>query len=116
MEEPMKGPMLSLLACCCVVFANASNAECQPTACVGFVDQVYVEANGNLYVQTSGNETLANCTPNSGIYLYLAASATNFKEIYAMLLTAETLGWQVTLRIVDSSNPCTISWASVNRQ
>jgi hypothetical protein len=116
MEKPMKGPMLSLLACCCVLFADTSNAECVPTACIGLVDQVYVEANGDLYVQTSGNETLANCTPNSGLYLYLAGGATKFKEIYAMLMSAQALGWQVTLRIVDGSNPCTISWASVNRQ
>lgn len=112
----MKGPILSLLACSCVLFANTSDAECVPTNCTGYLDQVYMEANGNLYVQTSGNETLANCTPASGVYLFLSGSASNFKEIYAMLLSAQAMGWQVTLRILDGSNPCAISWASVNRQ
>lgn len=77
---------------------------------------MYIEANGDLYVQTSGIETAANCVPNSGTYLYLAGGATKFKEIYAMLLTAQALGWQVRIRIVEGSNPCSISWAAVDRQ
>lgn len=95
--------------------ASNADAECGPTACTGYVDQIYVEANGDLYVRTSGNELLANCTPNSGVFLHLPGGATKFKEIYALLLTAQAQDRQVTLRIIDSSNPCTISWASLDR-
>jgi hypothetical protein len=61
-------------------------------------------------------QTAANCVPNSGVYLFLSGSATKFKETYAMLQTAQALGWQVVTRIVEGSNPCAISWTAVNRQ
>lgn len=93
-----------------------ANAECSAAGCVGLVDQVYVEANGGLWVQTSGNETLANCTADSGVYLRLPAEYTRLKEVYATLLTAQVLGWQVYLRVVEGSNPCTIWYVSMNRQ
>lgn len=45
-------------------------AECNNTGCWNvYVDQIYVRASGNNLIQTSGNETLLNCTADSGIFL-----------------------------------------------
>jgi hypothetical protein len=112
----MKGLIHSLLVSGSILLATEANAECASTGCLAYVDQVYIETNGNMYVQTSGTETLANCTPDSGIYFFLAGTATKFKETYSMLLMAQALGWQVRIRIVEGTNPCAISWAAVDRQ
>lgn len=86
------------------------------TSCAGYVEQLYLEANDGLWIQTSGNETLANCTPDSGVYLRLPGTATKFKEAYLLLLTAQVTGVQIFVRIVEGSNPCTISEVRMQRQ
>jgi hypothetical protein len=108
--------MISLLVLLAMLLSTGANAECGTNSCLAYVDQLYVEANGNMYVQTSATETLANCTPDSGVYFFLSGTATKFKEIYSLLLTAETLGWQVRIRIIEGTNPCAISWVAVDRQ
>jgi len=105
-----------LIGLCAALTVGSARADCGPTGCVGYVDQLYVESNGDLYLQTSGIETQANCVPNSGAYLFLAGNATKFKETYAMLLTAQAMGWQVRIRVVEGSNPCAIAWTAVDRQ
>src|SRR5437868_2381205 len=103
-ERGMKYAKLrySAVAMLATLAATNADAECGPIACTGYVDQIFVEANGDLYVRTSGNEALANCVPNSGVFLFLPSGSTKFKEIYALLLTAQAQDRQVTLRIIDS--------------
>jgi hypothetical protein len=84
-------------------------AECEPTLCTGLVYELYVRSAGDLRVQTTGNESLLNCTPDQGVFLTLSpAAAANFKDVYALLLAANVAGKEVTIRIVEGSNPCAI--------
>jgi hypothetical protein len=112
----MKRVITSLLVLTSILLAGTANAECGTNSCIAYIDMVYIEANGNMYVQTSATETLANCTPDSNVYFFLSGTASKFKEVYAMLLTAEVLGWQMRIRIVEGTNPCAISWVAVDRQ
>ena len=70
--------MLSVAAL--TLLSNAARSECDSFGCTGYVEQLYVEANGSLWLQTSGNETFANCTPNSGMYLKLPGTDTNSRR------------------------------------
>jgi hypothetical protein len=97
------------------MLAGTAAAECNSAGCSGYVDEIYMDVDG-LWLQTSGNETLANCTPNSGVFLRLSGSSARFKEMYAMLQTAQVAGWQVFVRINDGSNPCTIQYIRLARQ
>jgi len=106
-----------LLAIICSLFvASAVNAACMASGCYDeFVDQIYIQANGSLYVQTSGTETLANCTPDSGVYLFLAGTASKFKEVYATLMYAQAMGLRAKIRVIEGTNPCEIAWVAVDR-
>lgn len=97
-------------------FSGSASAECWAQACLGYVDQLYIEADDGLWLQTSGDERLANCTADSGVYLRLPGTASKFKETYALLLTAQVIGAQVVVRIHEGTNPCRIAYVYMNRQ
>jgi hypothetical protein len=104
-----------VLAAGSFMLATAVFAECSASGCYEvFIDELYPEANGGAWIRTSGNETLANCTPDSGIYLRLNATL-GFKEIYATLLAAQLSDKRVSLRIAEGSNPCTVAYVTLNR-
>jgi hypothetical protein len=103
-----------LFMICAALAPSLANAECGVTGCALVrVVQVYIEANGNLYVQTNGDETRANCVPDSGTYLFLSGNATKFSEVYELLLFSFREGRTMNIRIVEGSNPCEISWVSI---
>lgn len=95
--------------------SSIAAAECSATGCIGYVEQLYIEADGGLWLQTTGNEQLANCVPNSGIFLRLPGDAAKFKEVYALLLSAQIADRQVFVRIAEGSNPCRILYVHMNR-
>jgi hypothetical protein len=69
----------------------------------------------NLYVQTDGDEILANCVPDSGTYFFLSGNATKFSEIYELMLLSFNEGRTLNIRIVEGSNPCEIAWVALTR-
>jgi hypothetical protein len=79
-----------------------------------YIEELYPEAQGGAWIRTSGNETLANCTADSGVYLRLDPTP-GFKEIYATLLAAQLSEKRVGLRISPGSNPCTVVYVTLNR-
>jgi hypothetical protein len=92
-----------------------SRAECSGLFCASvYVEQLYTYAgDSSFWLQTNGTETLLNCTADSGVYLRGAAAS---KELYATLLAAQLADKLVTVRIVEGSNPCAISYVTLNRQ
>jgi hypothetical protein len=98
-----------------MLFSAAAFAECSATGCWGvYIEELYPEAAGGAWIRTSGNETLANCTVDSNVYLRLNAT-TGYKEIYATLLAAQLADKRVSLRIAEGSNPCTVVYVTLNR-
>jgi hypothetical protein len=113
MKTHLSRIVASLLA---LTAGAAAYAECQALGCFSvYIDELYPEAGGGVWVQTSGNETLANCTANSGVFLRLDGTTAGFKQMYATLLAAQLADKKVSLRVDEGSNPCTIVYVTLNR-
>jgi hypothetical protein len=98
-----------------LAFSTAAFPECYSEGCAEvFVEELYPEQQGGAWVQTSGNETLANCTVDSNVFLRLH-NETGYKEVYATLLTAMITEKKVSIRIVAGSNPCKIAYVRLVR-
>jgi hypothetical protein len=98
------------------LFSSAVSAQCYSHGCSGYVDEVYIEAYGGLWLQTSSDEQLLNCTVvNSGVFLYLLGNAEKFKEVYVLLLLAQATDKQVFVRIQEGSSPCRIDYVRLMR-
>lgn len=93
-------------------FAGCSGEYCNDV----YVDQLYVEASGGIWLQTSGTETALSCTPDSGIFLRLAIGNEGLKNIYAALLAAQAAGRKVHVRIIGGSSPCSISYVLLDKE
>ena len=107
----------TLLAAIGSILSGPALADCGGEYCHDvYVDQLYVEASGGIWLQTSGTETSLSCTPDSGVFLRLANGNEGLKNIYAALLAAQTAGKTVHVRIIGGSSPCAISYVLMDRQ
>jgi hypothetical protein len=97
-----------------LLVSTIASAECNASRCDAvYVEELYPEAAGGARVRTSGNESLANCTADSGVYLRLDAGP-GFQTIYATLLAAQVSDNKVSICIVEGSNPCRIAYVTLN--
>jgi hypothetical protein len=104
------------LACLGMLAGGQAFADCYTDRCTSvYVDELYVEATGGLWLQTSGTESSLTCAVNSGVWLRLEPTAAGFKYIYGTLLAAQLAERTVTVRIDSGSNPCSISYVVVSR-
>ena len=95
--------------------AGIARAECAAQGCYSvFVEEIYPEATGGAWIKTTGNETLANCTANSGVYLRLNPTG-GYKEVFATLLAAQLTDKKVNIRIHEGSTDCVIAYVTLNR-
>jgi hypothetical protein len=95
--------------------ATAAFAECWSAGCYEvLIEELYPTAEGGVWIKTTGDETLANCTVNSNVFLRLNVSA-GYKDIYSTLLAAMLAEKRVSLRIVEGSNPCAVAYVTLNR-
>jgi hypothetical protein len=98
-----------------ILLATAAAAECTSQGCFEvYVEELYPTAEGGVWVKTSGDETLANCTANSNVFLRLNVTA-GYKDIYATLLAAQIADKRVNIRVAEGTNPCTIAYVTLNR-
>ncbi len=99
------------------LFPLVGMAECGPTACADvYVDTLYPEFTGNVYVGTSDDERkLSTCTAQSGVYLTLKGSDPGANMIYSLLLSAQAQGKKVMIRTEDGSAGCRILYATLKR-
>jgi len=111
----MKNRTKAVLTAAATVFlgiSSAANANCQAEGCFSvMVTELYMNAwAGGFYIQTSGDETLANCTPNSGVFIHVPESTPHLKELYATLLAAQLADRPVSIRVIEGTSPCTVSY------
>jgi hypothetical protein len=96
-------------------FASPAFPACSATGCWGvYIEELYPEAQGGAWIRTSGDESLANCTADSNIYLRLSGTTPGYKEIYATLLAAQLAEKRVSIRIAEGTNPCTVAYVTLN--
>jgi len=106
----------ALTAAGLLAMAPAAFPECSAPGCYDvYIDELYTEALGGVWIRTSGDERLAGCVPDSDVYLRLPASAVGFRDIYATLLAAQLAEKRVSIRINPGSNPCTVAYVTLNR-
>jgi hypothetical protein len=112
-----KNLMRAALAAVGAMAAGISHAECNGSGCWEvYVQELYPEAAGGAWIQTTGNETLANCAADSGIFLRLSGTTPGYKELYATLLAAQLADKKVHIRIHEGSNPCSIAYVRLYRE
>ena len=94
-----------------------ANAVCGPTGCANvYVDRLYVNASGVIYVGTSGDEALLSCSAVSSVYVTLGITEIGANAIYSALLTAQTSNKLVSIRTFDNSVGCNISYVTLDKQ
>ncbi|WP_444922677.1 hypothetical protein ACJJH9_00200 (plasmid) [Microbulbifer sp. DLAB2-AF] len=91
-------------------------AECTSTHCAGYVEKLYVQTSGTVYVGTDGNESLLNCAPHAGVYSTLDMSQPGADAIYSTLLAAQMANKIVTVRINEGSTGCLIQYITSMKQ
>jgi hypothetical protein len=110
-------PRLIAMFVAALVCSTAAHAECSATGCYSV--QVYhlsMTATNGFWVQTTGTETLANCTPDSGVFFHVPAGTAQLKEIYATLLSAQLTDRLVDIVINQGTNPCTVTYVNLFKQ
>ena len=108
--------MKRLFISACLAFACTSAlADCNATSCTAiFVDRLYVDDSGLIYIHTSGSEANLTCNaPNN----YLAISPTNAgkKDMMAMLLSSQVSNKKVNIRLKDGVTNCEVAYIYINR-
>ena len=107
----------SLVGLCISAFASATAADCEPHICTDvYVERLYTNTTGLIYVATSGDETKLDCTPVSGVYLSFNLSDTAGDAFYSTLLAAQLSDRKVAVRIVNDSNMCSIQYITHDKQ
>lgn len=86
-------------------------AECGGVSCVDErITRIYVNADGDTLISTSGDETKLSCTPSSNKYITLEKSSTNYDATYSLLLMAHTTEHPIWVR-TNSSGDCKLVYA-----
>ncbi len=98
--------------------SSATYAECIPGStpvCVNVtINHIQAYTNSEFVIGTSGNESLLSCLAIQGSLLRLNPAEANFKDVYAMLLSANLIGKPVTIRLDDAQSNCYILYVTVN--
>ncbi len=95
------------------VLANA----CIPDHCAEvYIDKLYVESSGTIYIGTSGDESKLNCHAESGVYVTIPAGTPGADFLYSTLLSAQTTGRAVSVIQVDDHKPgCVVQYVTLDR-
>lgn len=98
----------TLLALTSPAFAGCTASACQDERIV----RLYVNLNGIIFVETTGDMSQLNCTRAGGVYMTFNMSEPGAEALFSLLLTAKTAGQPVTqIRIADGSDGCDIVYA-----
>lgn len=95
----------------------AAIADCISTGCDQvYVDLLYVNTAGTIYIGTSGDESKLSCPAASGNMVVLDITQPGGNAIYSLLLTAQTSNKKIYVRVDETSNNCKVLYATLNRQ
>jgi len=110
----MKKILMSVLAMGAITM-NVNAGDCTTNRCTHVkITEVYATFGGTLYVQTSGDESTLNCTSLANRYVSVGATDPGKNALYSMMLTAQTTGKDVTIRVQEGSAGCRIFYAHMN--
>jgi len=94
-------------------------ADCIASGCSDVtVDKLYMTASGTLYVGTSGDEKNLNCAGGEGdggianVYMSLDKDDAGQNAMYSLLLTAQTTGKTVKIRIEEDTDDCRVAYVT----
>lgn len=72
------------------------------------ITRLVVNVNGDVAVRTSGDESKLTCKANND-YLHLREGSVGFNNVYSLLLTAQTTGHPLWIRVSeDPDEDCNI--------
>ena len=99
----------------------AANASCSSNSCTDEIDRIYA-APGRVYISIEDRALAGqklSCQLVSGYYFTLLASHPSFDQIFTLLLAAKNRTTaegrnRVTIRLVDNSPICEISYVVVD--
>ncbi len=92
----------------------ADPKKCETWGCYAKLEQIVVNQSG-IYLGTTADETLADCTAEGKVYLTLQQNHPNFESIYAGLVAAQLADRAVVLRTVDKSKGCEVSYVEFRK-
>lgn len=104
----MKNVLMSIVAL--GAMSTSLYASCTTGSCSGKVERIYMTANGTMYVKVEGNAGTLNCTAPGGVYMSLKEGDAGKNSMYSLLLTAQTTGKRVTVRIEEGSSDCRVAF------
>ena len=94
-----------------------ASGECVPHICQDvYVEKLYPNTSGLVYVATSGDETKLDCNAESGVYLSFDLSDPAGDAYYSTLLAAQISERKVSIRIVNGSQGCKVQYMTHDRQ
>ena len=101
------------------VLSSNAYAVCTSTGCYDVdVSRLYMTAGGTLYVGTSGDEKALNCAEGagnggvSGVFMSLKEGDIGKNAMYSLLLTSNTTGKKVTIRVQEGSSDCRVLYVT----
>ncbi|ACA85752.1 conserved hypothetical protein [Shewanella woodyi ATCC 51908] len=100
------------------LFVSSSvSAVCFERGCSNvYVEKLYVNASGVVYVGTSGDERLMTCDAVSDVYSTFRSTDAGGDMIFSTLLAAQLSNKKVFVRTVESSNECKIAYVTLDKQ
>ena len=96
--------------------AQAACGGAQPYVSCGDVQvtMLYIEAGNNAYIKVDGNPESMGCTLNGG-FITLPGNAVKFNAVYATLITAQSMGRKVSIRMGTEAQ-CTVAYVTLSAQ
>lgn len=91
--------------------SSVASAGCSATGCTGLVERVVGHESGATQVIIAGDKSAVDCTAPGGVYFTVASSSPGGRTIVAMVLTAQTTGREIFLRVVTGSADCKVGYA-----
>ena len=93
--------LISLLA---MFFSGVTFSECGGVSCTDVkITRLYVTANGDTVISTSGDESKLSCDAGSSGYITLEQGGNrNYNSTYALLLASHTTGYPIWVRTSEA--------------
>lgn len=93
-----------------LVWAGQAVAACSGNSCKDVtITTLYVTADGDSVISTSGDESQLSCSAGASGYIKLKSSSTNYNATYSLLLAAHISQSPLWVRASDSGE-CTIGY------
>ena len=89
--------------------AASTGGTCAAWGCEAYIYNLTLTVTGTLYIETTADETLANCSPTWGKAFVMTTADAGFDGIYSTLLTAQAAEKKIKIVIIESG-VCPVSY------